>query len=184
MRRSTAIVLSLAFSVAIVCLSTASAGATLVFHQAGRIDVMIPNHKVCGITSTFHAVEATPIVVKEIDGYLLILSTGHATLTATVPDGRWVSFSTSGPQKDVSVTPVSGNTIVVRTMTAGPLALVASNGDSVRDVGRLVTDNTIDDNGTPLDPYDDTLLNVQVVRVSGANYPAIDICAFDVAHLA
>ena len=118
MRRSVAIFLSVAFSVATVCLSTASAGATLVFHQAGHVDETLPNHPICGVTTTLHVVEANPIVVKEIDGYLLILSTGHATLTATVPDGRWVSFSSSGPSKDLSVTPVSGNTIVVRTMSA------------------------------------------------------------------
>jgi hypothetical protein len=184
MRRSIAVFLSLAFSVVTVALSTGSAGAKLAFHQAGHIDETIPNHQTCGINLTLHVVGANPIVVKEVGGYLLVMNTGHLTLTGTVADGRWVAFSFSGPQKDLSVTPVSGDVIVVRTMSAGPIALVASNGDSVRSVGRLVTDNTINDNGTPLDPSDDTLLNVQVVSVSGANFVPIDICAFDVAHLA
>jgi hypothetical protein len=184
MRRTIAIVLSLAASLAVVGASNAPAGAKLLDHQAGRIDVTIPDDNICRIDVSTHIVGANPVQLKAIGGYLLAMNTGRLTITWTVPDGRWVQYSFSGPAKDLSVTPQGGDIIVVRAILAGiTLSLLASNGDSIRGVGRVVTDFTVDDGGTPLNPDDDKLLDVELVNKSGANNPDIDFCGFISDHL-
>jgi hypothetical protein len=163
---------------------TGAAGAKLLDHEAGHVDLTIPDDVVCDIPVSTHIVGANPSQTKEKGGYLLFSNTGHLTITFTAADGRWVQDSFSGPAKDVSVTPIGGDIIVVRHQLAGiGLSFLASNGDSVRGVGLTVTDFTIDDGGTPLDPNDDVFLGFQVVRVSGANNQPIDFCGFVSDHL-
>jgi hypothetical protein len=184
LRRTIAIVVTVLALVAAVGVSTTSAGAKLIDHEAGHVDDTILDNHFCGIPVTTHVVGSSVFQVKVKGGAALVLSTGHLTFTHTTDDGRWVTFSFSGPEKDLSVTQLGGNIIVVRHILAGiGVSLRASNGDGIRTVGNTLIEATIDDGGTPLDLDDDVILDVQVVRMSGAKNVDVDICGFATEHL-
>jgi hypothetical protein len=183
MRRIVSAAIGLVASFGLVAAMATTASAKVIDHSAGHQDVTITDDEVCGIPVTTHIVGANPFQAKQIGQYVLFLSTGHLVFTFTTADGRWVKSSFSGPAKDISVTPLGGNLIVVHHMLAGVgLQLVASNGDKVADKGQIRRDILLNDNGTPSNPDDDIFIDDQLVKVTG-NQPDIDFCGFIEDHL-
>ena len=160
------------------------ASAKVIEHGAGHVDVTITDDEVCGVPVTTHIVGANPFQAKQIGQYVLFMNTGHVVFTFTGDDGRWVQYLFSGPSKDVSVTSLGDDLILVHHLLAGiGLSLVASNGDTAIATGLSSFDQTFNDGGTPSNPDDDVFLG-EVVKVSGANNdPDIDFCGFVEDHL-
>jgi hypothetical protein len=115
--------------------------------------------------------------------YFMERISGHNTFT-NPKTGHW--FTTEGHyvSADSKITNVSGNIYTIEYMFAGaPVLLKDMDGKMVLvDVGRVVFSIQIDNNGTPLNPDDDTAdeSTLTVVAVNGP-HPALYDSVCDIA---
>jgi hypothetical protein len=93
---------------------------------------------------------------------------GKAVYT-NVANGKTLTWHAAGRIADTSVVSGGPDRLVRTRATTGLTEqFKASDGTILsKDVGRLVIVTTIDDNGTPLDPIDDTLVSVMTTFEAG-----------------
>ena len=167
-----------------LAITAVSADAKSVENDTGHVDEVIPDDEICGIETSTHVVSSAPFHLKQVGGQLYFNSTGHQVITFTVPDGRWVRYSYSGPAHDSKVTDLGHDMLLVkRSINGRGLSLTATNGDTLRSVGNLVREIVIDDNGTPLNPDDDTILDETIVKATRQIVEDPDFCGFLEDHL-
>ena len=136
----------------------------------------------CGVPVHVDIVGTNPVVLTGRifdDGDIRIVNTGHLVQRFTASDGRWMEDDFSGPASRIFVTSLSDGSTLYRVGFSGiKRQFLASDGASVRDIGRLVVDYVFDAHG---DFVSRTLVSQQGdFPIASGN---VGFCEFLVSHI-